>query len=105
MKVNRNENNKTFKTKLEKKKKFIFFSTAKNRESIKSNWSSNELGKFEINNIKTLEINEKNIHITSFFIKAKLKGNLMTSLIERALSEWNSKNICILIGNDLIKIN
>ena len=105
MKVNRNENNKTFKTKLEKKKKFIFFSTAKNRESIKSNWSSNELGKFEINNIKTLKINKKNIHITSFFIKAKLKGNLMTSLIERALSEWNSKNICILIGNDLIKIN
>ena len=64
---------------------------------------------YSLNKIRVQEIEKKNwdkfsTHISSFFIKNNISKFALNSLKERAISIWNYRNLCINIGNDLIRI-
>jgi DNA replicative helicase MCM subunit Mcm2 (Cdc46/Mcm family) len=64
---------------------------------------------FKLNKIKPKKINKKNwkslsSNLSSFFIKNNIEKFTFNSLKERAISIWNYKEVCICIGNNLVKV-
>jgi hypothetical protein len=64
---------------------------------------------YKLNKIKPKEIKKKSwqtlsVNLSSFFIKNNIMKFTLNSLKERAINIWNSEDVCIIIGNNLVKV-
>jgi DNA replicative helicase MCM subunit Mcm2 (Cdc46/Mcm family) len=64
---------------------------------------------YKLNKIKPKKIIKKSwkslsVNLSSFFIKNNIEKFTLNSLKERAISIWNYKDVCISIGNNLVKV-
>jgi len=87
-----------------KTKRPIIYSPIKIEIPDKLIWPIFKLNKIITTNLVEIVWNFQKIYITSFLIKNKLKKNKFNSLIERAISIWIYRNICIIVGKDIISI-
>ena len=71
------------------------------KKFLNSNYKSNKINPEEIKKKiwKSLSVN-----LSSFFIKNNIAKSNLNSLKERAISIWNYKDVCVIIGNNLVKV-
>lgn len=104
------QTNKNFKSQVIKNKKILrskhigIFSELKKNEEFNYKWSRFVLKKQEKIRYFNCTLKSLKIQVTTFQLKNKFEENRYKSFIERALSIWNYKNVCIIIGKDIIKI-
>jgi DNA replicative helicase MCM subunit Mcm2 (Cdc46/Mcm family) len=87
-----------------KTKNSIIYSIKKDEIGAMLVWKNFKMNNPIFTDLVELIWNFKKIHITSFFIKSRIIKNGLHSLTERALSKWIYKNICIVVGKDIISV-